>query len=60
MKKTSPGVSSVPAKREPIIAKSAPPAMAFAKSPENFIPPSAITGIEFFFASSTQSIIAVS
>ena len=40
----SPGVSSVPAKREPTITESAPAAKAFAMSPENLIPPSAITG----------------
>ena len=39
---TFPGASSVPANNEPIITASAPAARAFAISPENFIPPSAI------------------
>src|SRR6185503_5582246 len=38
------GLSSVPAKSEPIITEDAPAAMAFTMSPENFTPPSAITG----------------
>ena len=37
---------------EPIIITSAPNAIAFAMSPENLIPPSAITGILYFFATS--------
>ena len=36
----SPGVSSVPAKRDPIITESAPAAIALEISPENLIPPS--------------------
>ena len=37
-----PGASSVPANKEPIITASAPADNAFAISPENLIPPSAI------------------
>ena len=59
-KKISPGASSVPANREPIIATSAPAANAFAKSPENFMPPSAIIGTPDLCASFAQSTIAES
>src|SRR3954468_5935372 len=55
----SPGVSSVPANSEPTIAQSAPAASALARSPEYLMPPSAITGVPDFRASSTQSMIAV-
>src|SRR5688572_16978277 len=41
---TSPGASSVPANNDPIITTSAPEAIALATSPENFTPPSEITG----------------
>ena len=41
---TSPGASSVPASKEPIIIESAPAAMAFTRSPENLTPPSAMIG----------------
>jgi hypothetical protein len=41
---TSPGLSSVPASSEPNIAQSAPAAIAFARSPDVVIPPSAISG----------------
>ena len=41
---TSPGASSVPASIEPIITVSAPAAIAFATSPDEVMPPSAITG----------------
>ena len=37
---------------DPIIAQDAPPAKALAKSPENLIPPSAITGTPCLSASS--------
>ena len=40
----SPGASSVPANRPPIITLSAPAAMALATSPENLMPPSAMQG----------------
>ena len=43
-----PGASSVPANNDPIITASAPAASAFAISPENFIPPSAIILVLFF------------
>ena len=55
----SPGDSSVPANKEPAIITDAPQANAFVMSPEYLIPPSAITGISCFLASSTQLIIAV-
>src|ERR1700684_706104 len=44
MKTRSPGPSSQPASRPPSITVSAPAAMALAMSPENWMPPSAITG----------------
>ena len=56
---TSPGASSVPAKSEPIITESAPAAIAFATSPENFTPPSAMIGTPEPFAAATHSTIAV-
>src|SRR3974390_2251735 len=59
-KKTSPGVSSVPASSEPTMAQSAPAEIALARSPEYLMPPSAITGVPFAFAASTQSMMAVS
>src|ERR1039458_7426923 len=40
----SPGLSSVPASRLPIITQSAPAAIAFVISPEYLMPPSAISG----------------
>ena len=43
-KTTSPGASSVPASIEPSITVSAPAAIAFAMSPDEVMPPSAITG----------------
>ncbi len=55
----SPGLSSQPAKSEPIITAAAPPASALTISPLNFMPPSAITGMLFFPASPAQSIIAL-
>src|SRR5215204_82025 len=56
---TSPGASSVPANREPIITESAPATIALTTSPENLTPPSAITGTPVPLAASTQSLIAV-
>ena len=44
----SPGLSSVPASRLPIITVSAPAAIAFVTSPENLMPPSAISGMPAF------------
>src|SRR5262245_58295534 len=41
----SPGLSSVPAKSEPIITDVAPAAIALVRSPENLMPPSAMTGM---------------
>jgi hypothetical protein len=41
---TPPGVSSVPASIPPTITLSAPAPIAFATSPDEVIPPSAITG----------------
>ena len=49
----------MPANSEPTIAQSAPAASALARSPEYLMPPSAITGMPVFFASSTESMIAV-
>src|SRR5216684_503874 len=44
----SPGASSVPANRLPIITQEAPAAMALVMSPENLIPPSAMIGARGF------------
>ena len=41
---TSPGDSSVPASSEPSMTTSAPAPIAFAMSPEEVMPPSAMTG----------------
>jgi hypothetical protein len=41
---TSPGLSSTPASIEPSMTVSAPAAIAFAMSPDEVSPPSAITG----------------
>jgi hypothetical protein len=49
----------VPAKSPPIITTSAPAAMALAKSPEYFTPPSAITGMPRLRATRAQSEMAV-
>ena len=54
----SPGLSSVPAKRDPAITTLAPQARALVISPEYLIPPSAITGISYSLATFTQSIMA--
>ena len=45
---TSPGVSSVPANMPPSITVSAPAPIAFAMSPEDVMPPSAIDRHAFF------------
>src|SRR5215210_3702578 len=54
-----PGLSSVPPNKFPIITDDAPAAKALVKSPEVLVPPSEITGISYFFAIFTLSIIAV-
>src|ERR1700737_1773379 len=56
---TSPGASSVPASIEPSMTVSAPAAIAFAMSPEDVTPPSAITGTPWRAATSAQSWTAV-
>src|SRR6266850_1004750 len=55
----SPGASSVPANSDPIITVEAPAASAFTTSPENFTPPSAITGTSARFATRAASSTAV-
>src|SRR5262245_65969336 len=57
---TSPWLSSVPAKSEPIITVSAPAASAFTMSHEYLIPPSAISGTPWRRQTSAASITAVS
>ena len=52
---TSPGVSSVPASIEPSMTASAPAAIAFATSPDDVMPPSAITGTPCRDAASATS-----
>src|ERR1019366_7716408 len=54
----SPGASSVPAKRLPIITECAPAASAFVTSPENLMPPSATREMFDFAAPLTHSWIA--
>jgi hypothetical protein len=56
----SPGLSSVPASRLPIITASAPAAMALVMSPENLMPPSAINGTPACRVAREHSWIAVS
>src|SRR5919197_959113 len=56
----SPGLSSVPATRPPIITVCAPAASALVTSPENLMPPSAMTGTPARSAGPTASRIAVS
>ncbi len=51
----SPGLSSVPANKFPIITQLAPAAIALVISPEYLIPPSAIIGIPYFSATSVHS-----
>ena len=54
-----PGVSSVPAYKDPIMTASAPAANAFAKSPEYLIPPSDIILTLLFFIAFLTFRIAV-
>src|SRR3569832_1285009 len=56
---TSPGASSVPANRLPIITQWAPAASAFATSPEYLMPPSAITVVPMRSSALAQSLMAV-
>ena len=56
---TSPGDSSVPARRFPNMTELAPAAMALVMSPEYLIPPSAIRGISFSLVMRKTSEIAV-
>ena len=53
-----PGASSVPANNDPIITASAPAARALGMSPENFIPPSAISVVLLFLIPLRTSVIA--
>src|ERR1035441_5464149 len=55
----SPGLSSTPAKSEPIITELAPAAMALVISPEYLMPPSAMTGIPCSRAARAASAMAV-
>ena len=55
----SPGLSSVPANRLPIIVVLAPTAMALVMSPEKRMPPSAMTGTSCRAAARAQSMTAV-
>src|SRR3954470_22479160 len=55
----SPGLSSVPASRLPIITASAPAAIAFVISPEYLMPPSAISGTPASRVAREHSEIAV-
>ena len=56
----SPGLSSVPAKRLPIITEWAPAARALVMSPEYLIPPSETMGMLWRSAALAQFTIAVS
>src|SRR5216683_1324241 len=56
----SPGDSSVPAKRLPIITHDAPAASAFEMSPEYLMPPSAMIATSVPFAALAASMMAVS
>ena len=58
-KTVSPGLSSVPASKLPIITQSAPAASAFVTSPENLMPPSAISGTPLLVVARATSAIAV-
>ena len=58
--KIFPGLSVVPANNEPIITASAPAAIAFEISPENFIPPSEIILVLKFFSAFLTSKTALS
>src|SRR2546429_1999685 len=55
----SPGDSSVPANRLPIITQDAPAASALEMSPEYLIPPSAMSGTSVPCAARAASMIAV-
>src|SRR5678815_2461890 len=55
----SPGASSVPANRLPIITVCAPAAIALATSPEYLMPPSATTVVLLDASAFAQSAIAV-
>ena len=55
----SPGVSSVPANRLPIMHALAPAPNALTMSPENLMPPSAMMRLPSLSAASAQSMIAV-
>src|SRR5262249_61719186 len=55
----SPGDSSVPANRDPIMTLEAPAASALVMSPEYLMPPSAITGIFASAAVREASMMAV-
>jgi len=55
----SPGLSSTPAKSEPIMMLLAPAAIAFATSPEYLMPPSAMIGILFSRPALYASLMAV-
>src|SRR5207247_9902554 len=55
----SPGVSSVPPNRLPIITQDAPAASALEMSPEYLIPPSAMSGTPVPCATRAASMIAV-
>ena len=55
----SPGLSSVPASKLPIITELAPTAKAFDISPEYLIPPSAIIGTPNSLPASLHSSIAL-
>ena len=54
----SPGLSSVPANRLPIIVVLAPTAIALVMSPEKRMPPSAITGMPWAAAARAHSMMA--
>ena len=52
---TSPGLSSVPASSEPAMIASAPAAIALAMSPDEVMPPSAISGTSYRAVTWAQS-----
>ena len=55
----APGDSFVPASSEPTITQSAPTASAFAMSPDDLIPPSAMIGTPALSATLNTSVIEV-
>src|SRR5437899_9554197 len=55
----SPGLTSVPAKRLPIITQLAPAATALGMSPEYLIPPSAMSGMPALRVARSHSAMAV-